>query len=145
MTGLGRIRNHLTAHHAWFSSLGMPGSASGPRDDVAIGDSVESGAPPLADPDWFWGNRSLRSARTGLLHTRSGASLHFHAGSVRFVNRSVGFLAKHSKMEAMISRRTVLGGLASAVAGRAQRRKPNFLFLLADDHAGYVLGADGNR
>jgi len=26
-----------------------------------------------------------------------------------------------------------------------QRRRPNFLFLLADDHAGYVLGADGNR
>jgi choline-sulfatase len=24
-------------------------------------------------------------------------------------------------------------------------RRPNFLFLLADDHAGYVLGADGNR
>ncbi len=24
-------------------------------------------------------------------------------------------------------------------------RKPNFVFLIADDHAGYVLGADGNR
>jgi len=45
----------------------------------------------------------------------------------------------------MISRRTVLGGAASAVAGRAPRKKPNFLFLLADDHAGYVLGADGDR
>jgi choline-sulfatase len=28
---------------------------------------------------------------------------------------------------------------------RGQQRKPNFLFILADDHAGYVLGADGNR
>jgi choline-sulfatase len=28
---------------------------------------------------------------------------------------------------------------------RARDRKPNFLFILADDHAGYVLGADGNR
>ncbi|HEV2687761.1 MAG TPA: sulfatase-like hydrolase/transferase [Bryobacteraceae bacterium] len=45
----------------------------------------------------------------------------------------------------MISRRTVLGGMASVVASRAQRKKPNFLFILADDHAGYVLGADGNR
>src|SRR5580692_180625 len=24
-------------------------------------------------------------------------------------------------------------------------RKPNLLFILADDHAGYVLGADGNQ
>lgn len=45
----------------------------------------------------------------------------------------------------MISRRRVLGGLASAAITRAQQRKPNFLFVLADDHAGYVLGADGNR
>jgi choline-sulfatase len=28
--------------------------------------------------------------------------------------------------------------------GRASRRTPNFLFLLADDHAGYVMGCDGN-
>src|SRR5277367_6003961 len=28
---------------------------------------------------------------------------------------------------------------------RGAGRKPNFLFLIADDHAGYVLGADGNR
>jgi choline-sulfatase len=27
---------------------------------------------------------------------------------------------------------------------RAQPRKPNFVFLIADDHAGYVLGCDGN-
>jgi choline-sulfatase len=26
----------------------------------------------------------------------------------------------------------------------ARRRKPNFLFILADDHAGYVMGCDGN-
>jgi choline-sulfatase len=47
-----------------------------------------------------------------------------------------------------LSRRQLLGstaiGAASRVA-RARDRKPNFLFLLADDHAGYVLGADGNR
>src|SRR4051812_39070588 len=41
----------------------------------------------------------------------------------------------------MLSRRTLLQG----VAGALQTRKPNFLFILADDHAGYVLGADGNR
>ena len=27
----------------------------------------------------------------------------------------------------------------------ATARRPNFLFLLADDHAAYVLGCDGNR
>ena len=38
--------------------------------------------------------------------------------------------------------------VTSALAGQqrpARRRPPNFLFLLADDHAGYVLGADSNR
>ena len=45
-----------------------------------------------------------------------------------------------------LSRRTLLGGMASAAAGRAAaRRRPNFLFLLADDHAAYVMGCDGNR
>ena len=39
----------------------------------------------------------------------------------------------------MISRRALLAAAA------APKRKPNFLFLIADDHAGYVLGADGNR
>lgn len=43
------------------------------------------------------------------------------------------------------SRRTILGSLTSAALVRGQRRKPNFVFILADDHAGYVLGADGNR
>jgi choline-sulfatase len=41
-----------------------------------------------------------------------------------------------------ISRRAFVGGAASLVA--QTRRKPNFLFILADDHAGYVLGCDGN-
>jgi choline-sulfatase len=42
-----------------------------------------------------------------------------------------------------ISRRALIGG---SVALAAQtRRKPNFLFILSDDHAGYVLGCDGNR
>lgn len=41
----------------------------------------------------------------------------------------------------MLSRRTFLQGTAAALP----LRKPNFLFILADDHAGYVLGADGNR
>jgi arylsulfatase A-like enzyme len=47
-----------------------------------------------------------------------------------------------------IGRRALVGGVAASLAGsrsRAQtRRKPNFLFVLADDHAGYVLGCDGN-
>ena len=43
----------------------------------------------------------------------------------------------------MLSRRTFLmSGAAGAYARPA--RRPNFLFILADDHAGYVLGADGN-
>jgi arylsulfatase A-like enzyme len=42
----------------------------------------------------------------------------------------------------MITRRSLLAGSA-AVAKAA--RKPNFVFLIADDHAGYVLGADGNK
>lgn len=55
----------------------------------------------------------------------------------------------------MQTRRTFLGGLAGAAAGVVTRtarasttrrgRKPNLLYLFADDHAGYVFGADGNR
>ena len=41
-----------------------------------------------------------------------------------------------------ISRRALL---SSAAAGLAASRRTNFLFILADDHAGYVLGCDGNR
>ena len=51
-------------------------------------------------------------------------------------------------MQNRFSRREILGGAAIAGASRVARardRKPNFLFILADDHAGYVLGADGNR
>jgi arylsulfatase A-like enzyme len=53
------------------------------------------------------------------------------------------------------SRRAFLGrvvGAASALLAKPGRglvarpadRKPNLLFIIADDHAGYVLGADGN-
>lgn len=49
----------------------------------------------------------------------------------------------------MLSRRQLLAGGTAAGARRrvahARDRKPNFLFILADDHAGYVLGANGNR
>jgi choline-sulfatase len=34
---------------------------------------------------------------------------------------------------------------APALLGFAKPNKPNLLFLIADDHAGYVLGAQGNR
>ncbi len=45
-----------------------------------------------------------------------------------------------------VSRRSALAGLAGLAAIRGQdRKRPNFVFLLADDHAGYVLGCDGNR
>ena len=47
-----------------------------------------------------------------------------------------------------ISRRALLGSAAAAALvkpARAKDRKPNLLFVMADDHAGYVLGADGNR
>lgn len=44
-----------------------------------------------------------------------------------------------------ITRRGVLAGLATAAVSPARtKRRPNFLFLLADDHAGYVMGCDGN-
>lgn len=45
----------------------------------------------------------------------------------------------------MLSRRTFCGAAASAPLLRAQRKAPTFVFVLADDHAGYVLGCDGNR
>lgn len=40
-----------------------------------------------------------------------------------------------------------MAALAAAPVGlrSTPAKKPNFLFLLADDHAGYVLGCDGNR
>jgi choline-sulfatase len=39
----------------------------------------------------------------------------------------------------------VAASLVASIAKGQARRKPNFLFILADDHAGYVLGCDGNR
>lgn len=51
-------------------------------------------------------------------------------------------------MNQHLTRRHLLAVAAAAGVSRAARardRQPNFLFLLADDHAGYVLGADGNR
>src|SRR5215467_2683361 len=44
----------------------------------------------------------------------------------------------------MLSRRSFLAGSAASAWAQGSR-KPNFLFILADDHAGYVLGADGNH
>jgi choline-sulfatase len=44
--------------------------------------------------------------------------------------------------ETLITRRGLLAG--GAAQGIPARRKPNFVFILADDHAGYVLGCDGN-
>jgi choline-sulfatase len=46
------------------------------------------------------------------------------------------------------TRRAALANIAAASIALTQRRRaqrPNFLFLLADDHAGYVVGMDGNR
>ena len=47
-----------------------------------------------------------------------------------------------------LTRRQILRSAAVAPLARvaySRDRKPNLLFILADDHAGYVLGADGNR
>ena len=41
--------------------------------------------------------------------------------------------------------KTALPALLPGQVARAQDRNPNLLFILADDHAGYVMGADGNR
>ena len=43
----------------------------------------------------------------------------------------------------MLSRRCFCA--APAVLARRPSERPNFLFLVSDDHAGYVLGADGDR
>ena len=43
-----------------------------------------------------------------------------------------------------LSRRVFLMSATVSASARPPRPRPNFLFLLADDHAGYVLGADGN-
>lgn len=44
-----------------------------------------------------------------------------------------------------ITRRSAIGALGGVAVRSQPKRKPNFLFLIADDHAGYVLGADGNK
>jgi choline-sulfatase len=50
-------------------------------------------------------------------------------------------------MNPNITRRELMAAAAAALprVARAADRKPNLLFLIADDHAGYVLGADGNQ
>lgn len=42
-----------------------------------------------------------------------------------------------------ITRRNLLAGAAAQAI--SARKRPNLLYILADDHAGYVLGCDGNR
>lgn len=56
-------------------------------------------------------------------------------------------------MAKLLTRREWMTGTVGAAASfwlrpraaYARDRKPNLLYILADDHAGYVLGADGNR
>ena len=43
-----------------------------------------------------------------------------------------------------ITRRGFVGGGAASLATGATSKAPNFVFILADDHAGYVMGCDGN-
>ena len=43
-----------------------------------------------------------------------------------------------------MTRRHLLAGMAIGAAHAQQRRRPNFVFILADDHAGYAMGCDGN-
>src|SRR5688572_13630153 len=43
-----------------------------------------------------------------------------------------------------MNRRAFLAAGASSLRA-ASRKPPNFVFLIADDHAGYVMGCDGNR
>lgn len=46
----------------------------------------------------------------------------------------------------MVSRRSAIQAVAGAPwIGRSRPKKPNFLFVIGDDHAGYALGADGSR
>ena len=43
-----------------------------------------------------------------------------------------------------MNRRDFLASTAAPLIAQS-RTKPNFLFVIADDHAGYVMGCDGNR
>jgi choline-sulfatase len=45
----------------------------------------------------------------------------------------------------VITRRAFSASLAPAILRGAGSRLPNLLFLIADDHAAYVMGCDGNR
>lgn len=45
----------------------------------------------------------------------------------------------------MLTRRSLIKGITAGTACAAQKGQPNLLFLIADDHAGYVMGCDGNR
>src|ERR1700722_6093161 len=48
----------------------------------------------------------------------------------------------------MFSRRQLFQAVGAAATSRtahARDRRPNLLFIIADDHAGYVLGAQGTR
>ncbi|MBC7928515.1 MAG: sulfatase-like hydrolase/transferase, partial [Bryobacteraceae bacterium] len=45
----------------------------------------------------------------------------------------------------LFTRRNFVASAAAATVAAQARGKPNFVFILADDHAGYVLGCDGNR
>jgi len=45
----------------------------------------------------------------------------------------------------MLTRRSLLAATGAARLRGERGKRPNLLFILADDHAGYVLGADGNR
>src|SRR5262249_11938026 len=54
--------------------------------------------------------------------------------------------ARHMRRLPMVTRRSAIAALAGAASVRGKSgRKPNLLYLIADDHAGYVLGADGNK
>ncbi|MBI4874033.1 MAG: sulfatase-like hydrolase/transferase [Acidobacteria bacterium] len=44
----------------------------------------------------------------------------------------------------MPTRRSVIRTLAAPLIGQSRPQRPNFLFLIGDDHAGYALGADGD-
>ena len=48
-------------------------------------------------------------------------------------------------MTPKLTRRDLLAATVATRVARPRDRQPNLLFLLADDHAGYVLGANGNR
>jgi choline-sulfatase len=44
-----------------------------------------------------------------------------------------------------VTRRSLLGALTAAGTARGRPQPLNFLFILADDHAAYVMGCDGNQ